>query len=62
MGLRGSLSRRGQIAVDKDRVGRIEAHRLKRAQVNLSPAADAKLLAGIDEADETEDFEALLRG
>src|SRR5215471_7738547 len=61
MCFRGLLPPCGQVAVDEHRVGRIETERLKRAQIYLAAAADANFLAGIDKADETENFQAALR-
>ena len=55
------LSGRGEIAVDEDRVCRIEAELLQRAQVHFSTAGDADFFARIHEAKKTKRFQAALR-
>ena len=56
MGVGGVLAWGGQIAVDEHRVGRIEAQRLQRTQVDFSAAGDADLFAWVDEAEQAEGF------
>ena len=57
----GFLAGCRQVAVDEDRIRRVEAHRLQRAQVYFSAAGDANLFVRIDEAKQAKSFQALLR-
>src|ERR1041384_4380033 len=61
MRIGGFLSRRGEIAVDEDRIGRIKSHRLKGPQVDFAAAGDADFLARVDEAEQTKRLQAALR-
>lgn len=60
--VRGFLARRGEIAVDEDRVGGIERQGLQRPKIDFSAAGHANLFARVDEPEETERFQAFLRG
>lgn len=61
MGIGGVLPGCGQIAVDENRIGRIEAQRLQRAQVDFAAAGDADFFVRVDEAKQAERFQAALR-
>src|SRR5713226_3387929 len=56
-----SLAWSCQVTIDEDGISRIEAHGLKRAQIDLPPAADPKFLARINEAQEAKNLKAALR-
>ncbi len=51
VGICGHLAGCRQVAVDEDGIGWIEAQRLKRPQIELSPARNADFLSWINEAE-----------
>jgi len=61
MGFGSFLSRGRQVAVDENRVCRVERHGPERAEVELTSAADTKLFVRIDKAEQAENLETALR-
>ena len=60
MGFGSFLSRGRQIAVDENRVCRVERQGPERTEVELASAADAKLFIGVDEAEQAENLQTAL--
>src|SRR5690242_17987098 len=60
-GGRGGQTGSGQVAVHEDRIDRVKSMALKRAKVDFAPAGGAHLAGGIEQAEQTDRFEALLR-
>jgi hypothetical protein len=55
------LARCCEVAVHEDGIGWIEGERLKAAEIVFPPAGDTDFGAWVQEAEETEHFQATLR-
>ena len=57
----GSLAGSGQVIGAEEGVGRIQAERLERTQMNFAPGGDAELTRGAGQPEQAQDFETKAR-